>query len=229
MVQVGEASGDRQILALGLGDGGFLALHHEANPESATSLLERSIEFFEAVPDLSSVTWARAALVECLLHMGDLDRALRVVEEIGTTIAKHRLSGPYSAVPLNSLAAARLAVLERDGSAAGRAVLKAARAACRQALVEGRRFADGLPGACRHWGTYQWLRGRPQRAKRWWARGLDAAHRLGARYEVGLIHLERGRRTGGRDDVEHAERLFVEIGDRLNHARARAVLVEPVA
>lgn len=224
MVQVGEASGDRQTLALGLGDGGFLALHHEANPESATSLLERSIELFEAVPDLSSVTWARAALVECLLHMGDLDRALRLSEENATTIAKHKLSGPYIAIPLNSLAAARLAVLDRDGSAASRAKFKAARAACRQALVEGRRFADGLPGACRHWGTYHWLRGRPGRAHRSWRRGLDAAQRLGARYEAGLIHLERGRRTGAREDVECAERLFAEIGDRLDQARARAVL-----
>jgi class 3 adenylate cyclase/tetratricopeptide (TPR) repeat protein len=229
VVQVGEASGDRQILALGLGDGGFLALHHEANPEAATSLLERSIELFEMVPDLSSVTWARAALVECLLHTGDLDRALRVAEEIATTIAKHRLSGPYITVPLNSLAAARLAALDRDGSTAGRAMFKAARAACRQALVEGRRFADGLPGACRHWGTYHWLRGRPQRGRRWWRRGLDAAHRLGARYEAGLIHLERGRRTGAREDVESAERLFAEIGDRLDQARARALLAGPIA
>jgi tetratricopeptide (TPR) repeat protein len=229
VVQVGEASGDRQMLALGLADGGFLVLHHEANPEAATSLLERSIELFEAVPDLSSVTWAHGALVECLLHMGDLDRALRVAEESATMIAKHRLSGPYIAIPLNSLAAVRLAALDRDGSAAGRTMFKAARSACRQALVGGRRFADGLPGACRHWGTYHWLRGRPQRAKWWWRRGLAAAHRLGARYEAGLLHLERGRRTGARADVEYAERLFAEIGDRLDQARARALLVGPVA
>jgi class 3 adenylate cyclase/tetratricopeptide (TPR) repeat protein len=228
VIEVGEASGDRQILALGLADGGFLALHQDASPESAMPVLERAIELFETVPDLSSVTWARAALVECLLHMGDLDRALRVAEENATVIAKHGLGGLYITIPLNSLAAARLAAVDRDGRTAGYAVLKAARAACRPALAEGRRFADGLPGACRHWGTYHWLRGRPQRARRWWRRALDAAHRLGARYEVGLIHLERGRRTGASEDVEHAERLFAEIGDRLDQARARDALARPI-
>jgi class 3 adenylate cyclase/tetratricopeptide (TPR) repeat protein len=224
VVQVGEASGDRQTLALGLSDGGILALYHEGKPESAAPLLERAIELFEAVPDLSSVTWARAALVECLLHKGDLDRALRVAEENAIMIAKHRLSGPYITVPLNSLAAARLAALDRDGTTAGRVKFKAARVACLQALAEGRRFPDGFPGACRHWATYHWLRARPRRARRWWRRGLAAAHRLGARYESGLIHLERGGRTGVWEDVERAERLFTQIGDRLDQARARAVL-----
>ncbi len=227
VVEVGEASGDRQTLALGLSDAGFLALHQEGDPESVAPLLERAIELFEAVPDLSSVTWARAALVECLLHTGDLDRALRMAEENATVIAKHRLGGLYITVPLNSLAAARLAALDRDGATADRAIVKAARAACVQALREGRRLAEGFPGACRHWATYQWLRGRPRRARRWWRRGLDAAHRLGARYESGLIHLERGRRTGAREDIERAERLFTEIGDRLDQARARALLGGP--
>jgi len=228
VIQVGEASGDRQILALGLADGGLLVLHHDASPESATPLLERAIELFQTVPDLSSVTWARAALVECLVHMGNLDRALREAEENAAVIGKHTLSGPYITVPLNSLAAARLAAVDRDGKTARDAVFKAARAACRQALREGRRFADGLPGAYRHWGTYHWLRGRPQRARRWWQRALDAAHRLGARYEVGLIHLERGRRTGASEDVERAERLFAEIGDRLDQGRARDVLARSI-
>ena len=226
VVQVGEGSGDRQTLALGLADRGFLVLHREGNPDLAASLLERAIELFEAVPDLSSVTWARAAKVECLLHMGDLDRALCVAEENAITIARHRLTGPYITVPLNSLAAARLAALERDAAAPGQ--VKAARTACLHALRVGRHFADGLPAASRHWATYQWLRGRPRRARRWWRRGLDAAHRLGARYELGLLHLERGRRTGARADIEYADRLFTEIGDRLDQARARALLTSPV-
>ena len=230
VVQVGEASGDRQTLALGLGDLAFLILHQQGNPDLAASMLERSIELFETVPDLSSITWARAALVECLLHVGDLDRALSVAEENSSTIAKHRLTGPYITVPLNSLAAARLAALDRNGAATSaprQLRFKAARTACLQALREGRRFSDGFPAACRHWATYQWLRGRPQRAKRWWQQSLDAAYQLGARYEVGLLHLERGRRTGARLDVEYAERLFTEIGDRLDQARARALLADP--
>ena len=43
--------------------------------------------------------------------------------------------------------------------------------------------------ACRMQGTYEWLRGRPRKAEKWWRRSLDHAEKLGARYEGALTSL----------------------------------------
>ncbi len=61
-------------------------------------------------------------------------------------------------------------------------------------------------------GTYEWMRGKPGAAQKWWQRSLTAAEELGMRYEMGMVNLEKGKRLGERESLENAEAIFVNIG-----------------
>lgn len=56
---------------------------------------------------------------------------------------------------------------------------------------------------------------------------MDAGYpgfRLGTRHLAGQTHLEIGRRTGAREHLEDAARIFEEIGATLDLTEARAEL-----
>ncbi len=73
-------------------------------------------------------------------------------------------------------------------------------------------------------GTYEWLRGHPDRAQKWWRKSLDLAIKLGARYEGALTCLEIGRRLGDRAELELAEAEFSEMGAAFDLAEVRRLL-----
>ena len=75
--------------------------------------------------------------------------------------------------------------------------------------------------AARMQGTYEWLRGRPRKAEKWWRRSLDHAEKLGARYEGALTELEIGRRLGDPAALERAALAFEAMG--AEHCLAQAV------
>jgi hypothetical protein len=101
-----------------------------------------------------------------------------------------------------------------------------AKRACRVALKQGKTFCGGLPEAMRLQGRYVWLRGRRSAAQRWWQRSLALAEKLGARYELGMTHLEIGERLGDRAHLERAEALLAEIGTQEDLVRARELLAQ---
>ena len=110
------------------------------------------------------------------------------------------------------------------GSGAG-ARLKEARTACRAALKQTKVRQDrARPGAGALQGTYEWLRGRPRRAEKWWRKSLDHAEQLGCRYEGALTALEMGRRLGDREQLEHAEAEFADMGAQFRLAQTRELL-----
>jgi hypothetical protein len=78
--------------------------------------------------------------------------------------------------------------------------------------------------AARSQGTYEWLRGRPRNAEKWWQKSLDHAEKLGARYEGALTDLEMGRRLGDRDALERAAAAFAAMG--AEHELAQAVALQ---
>jgi len=61
-------------------------------------------------------------------------------------------------------------------------------------------------------GTYNWLRNKPAAARKWWHKSLTEAERMGMRYDLGMIHLEK------------AEAIFAEIGAELDLAKAKELL-----
>ena len=73
-------------------------------------------------------------------------------------------------------------------------------------------------------GTYEWLRGKPAAAQKWWQRSLALAEEMGQRYDLGMTHLEMGQRLAERAHLERAEAILAEIGAEWDLARAREAL-----
>jgi hypothetical protein len=71
-------------------------------------------------------------------------------------------------------------------------------------------------------GRYEWLRGRPAVAEKWWRQSLELAERIGVCYDLGRTLLEMGRRMGNHSHLERAKALFAELGSEWDLARARA-------
>jgi len=87
-----------------------------------------------------------------------------------------------------------------------------------------RAFRPGLPEAMCLQGTYEWLRGKPAAAPKWWQRSLLLAEEMGQRYGIGMTHLEMGRRLGERAHSERAEAILAETGAEWDLAQAREAI-----
>ena len=73
-------------------------------------------------------------------------------------------------------------------------------------------------------GKYEWLMGRLSFAEEWWQKSLKAAGEMGMRYDLGMTHLEMGKRLKDRSHLEQAEKIFTEIGAEFDLAQARSAL-----
>jgi hypothetical protein len=79
--------------------------------------------------------------------------------------------------------------------------------ACRAALRWGKTLRPGKPEALRLQGRYARLKGSASQARYWWGRSLAEAEALGMPHELGLTHLEIGRRLG--EDAPQERRLWL--------------------
>ena len=116
---------------------------------------------------------------------------------------------------ITGLAAATLVAAEQSEGAARGASLKKARQACRAALKQVKVDTTAFVPAARSQGTYEWLRGRPRKAEKWWRRSLEHAEKLGCRYEGAVTELEMGRRLGDSGALERAAAAFEDMGAEL--------------
>jgi hypothetical protein len=73
-------------------------------------------------------------------------------------------------------------------------------------------------------GTWAWLTGKHEEARRAWQESVTVATQLGARYETALTWLEMGRRLGDRQLLERAIQVFGDVGAQFDLAMAQAVL-----
>jgi len=224
LIRTGQDGADASLRAYGLWLKGT-AEDHTGRLDAAVASLEAAAELHRKIPEYRSLVASTGSLGRCYLRQGQLQRALAVLEEGDRLIAARRFRG---SPPCNYLrtpwAEAYLLAAERAGEAERRDALKEARRACHLALKQGQVFVSGLPSAMRLRGTWEWLRGQPATALRWWQRSLASAEKLGARCDLGMTHLEIGRRTEDRAHLERAEAIFVEIGAQLDLAQARELL-----
>jgi len=209
-IRVGEDTADAQVRAWGLQELGDVEMA-TGHLEKATSNLRRAIELFRAIPDHGGLTETMADLGQCLLRQGNLEEALTWLEQSNRLIAERRLRSHQVVQPKNGLAEAYLLVALQGGPDAPQQLRRAGRA-CRDALRTSRHFHDGLPEALRLTGTWLWLTGRAEAARRRWRESLNVAENLGARWDLGLTHLEVGRRTGDQDELKRGDSILAEIG-----------------
>jgi hypothetical protein len=151
-------------------------------------------------------------LAACYLAQGRLEEAQALLDEHRALLRKYGIRGGNASSVLLGLAAAALAAVEQSAETARGARLKTARSACRAALKQAKVDATAFVAAARMRGTYEWLRGRPHKAEKWWQRSLDHAEKLGTLYEGALTQLEIGRRLGDRGALERAVSAFGTMG-----------------
>jgi len=222
-VRIGRDGADHQVWGLGLIVQGHILLRTGPLGEAETHL-QKGLELAKAVPDYRSMALAFGDLGQCYLRQGKLQQALAVLEESAQFIAERGVRGDMATPARFGLPEAYLAATEQIEGIERTKMLKKAKRACQAALKECKMFCGGLPPAYRLRGTYEWLRSKPSTARKWWRRSLTMAEELGARYDLGMTHLEMGKRMEEYSHLEDAEAIFTEIGAKLDLAQARELL-----
>ena len=85
-----------------------------------------------------------------------------------------------------------------------------------------------LPEATRPQGTYDWFKGKQASAQNHWQLSLALSEQMGMRYDLGMAHLETGRRLDNRAHLQKAEGVFAGIGAEWDVEQARRYL-KPLA
>jgi tetratricopeptide (TPR) repeat protein len=223
LIQIGQDGSDPLLWAWGLQGAG--AVWQRTGPlDEAIASLAKAVDLQGSIPNYVEQVEAMGELGWCYLRQGDVAAATAIVDEAEQLKIEHSLMEIVVNSPRNARAEVYLVKAEQADESEKAAMMKKAGQACRMLLKTCKTFHIGLPVAARLRGRHEWLRGKPRAARRWWQRGLAAAEDLGARYEVGMLHLEVGRRLEDRARLERAEAIFAEIGARMDLEQVRALL-----
>ncbi len=223
LIRAGEETADRQASAWGVWGLGMVLQEAGALEEAADSL-RQAIDSFKTIPDYLSAAGASAYLARAYMRQEKLAEAEAVLDESCGWISARGLTGWLIPPVWVALAELRLIIAERAEASRKDASMNRAGQACKIALKAGRLDCASMVAAYRAKGTYEWLAGRSRTAHSWWQRSLQLARRLGARYELGMTHLETGRLTGERAELETAESIFLDVGAQFDLAQARKLL-----
>lgn len=229
IIKLGEDVGALQLQGMGTFQLGHAYLYQGRLTE-AISVLTQANEILERIPDYVMRAMAGAKLVIGYLRAGRLATAF---QSFTTT---EQLTGPHTrhVVPLSLMAIARAAVFLAAAEEAGARGqfdglakdewLKKAGPACRQALRYAKGVRINLVEARRLRGTYEWLRNKPDAARKWWKESLAYAEKKGITAEEALTRLEMGRRLQDRQMLERAAGMFAEMGMVSDPAIAKVTL-----
>ncbi len=103
-----------------------------------------------------------------------------------------------------------------------------ARWVCRSLHAFARQFPIGQPSAWQYQGLYDWLDGKPDRARRAWRKSLALARKLEMKYTEGQAHYEIGRHAAAgperRFHLERAAEIFGQLGAAYDLALAKSAL-----
>jgi class 3 adenylate cyclase/tetratricopeptide (TPR) repeat protein len=220
LIRVGQDVADRQILAWGLDIQGR-ALRRVGALDQAAVSMQQAIELYKTIPDHNSIGCTSGDLGQFYLRQGKLNQTLAMLKEIEQLIPERGIRGAQAVHPLLGLTEAYLVAAEQAKEAERAGLLRKARRVCQAALKQCKIFRGGLPHAMRLQGTYEWLKGKPADAQKWWQWSLAVAEELGARYDLGMTYLEMGRRLGEQTHLERAEAIFTAIGATLDLAKAQ--------
>ena len=209
------------LLALGNGHLGNLGV---ALPHGQQAVLH-----CQQAGDQLVTTMSLRILGQIHLKAGNLEKAIATLEQSRAVIAANQLlhdfiTGTYLILVEAYLEAARTYPAQR------RAFLRKASRPMAIGLILGKLFKNWLAHSLRVKGMHEWERGRKARARAWFQRSIEAATRLGARYDLAQAHLQLGKylledqAEGALDHLEKAKRLFLAMGAQLDLAKTQELL-----
>ncbi len=216
LVDLGRELNDPMLTSQGLSTIGFILQRLGRMDEAEQCLLE-CVEISNRIKNYYNVVSGGGELGRCYLRMGEVEKAAQILGPSEKIRRQYKAGWGGGQMPL-MLGLVELYLVRGD--------LKKARLACREAVQQGHLFRPGLPDALRLRGVYEWQRGNPAAAKKWWGRGLALAEKQGQHYDAGVIHLELGERLNDRRHLEHAETILGEIGAKLDWERAQGLLAK---
>jgi tetratricopeptide (TPR) repeat protein len=161
------------------------------------------------------------------LRRAERDLALAAAEKASHLISK---TSPTSYLSLPGYAGAAETYLALGTSKDFQTIKRSnVQQACQALRSYARVFPIGQPQAYLWQGVLEWGLGRPERAKKWWAKSLAAAEKLGLPYAAGLTHLEMGRRLPPLDSARprhlgRACRIFSRLGATYELEQAKEAL-----
>jgi len=223
LIKFGEDSNDYQNWCWGLALAG-MAQRGLGRLDEAGRDLEKAKELAAKVPDHTCSVQAGAFLADCFLLRGDFERSLSLLKQFELIGQRHNVPGNICIYVFNKQAHVYVLSVEQNTGSARIEWMKKAKTGCKRALKISKKFPTIHTEALRHQGTYQWLVGKPTSAQKWWEQSLNVAEKIGMRFELGLTHLEMGRRLKEGGHLEQAEKIFIEIGAEFDLAETRMLL-----
>ena len=222
LIRVGEEGNDRYVHSFGL-----LCLLHSAekrgNLEHSIAIGKRLIEIFESMPAHEFRTVTGYHLHKFYLRLGETERSLQTLTETDEYRIRHNVK-IVSYMVISGYPEVYLTLAEEATGIKKTDFLRKAKGALKRSLRYAEVRASILPEMTRLQGTYDWLTGRPSSARKYWHRSLATAEKMGMRYDLGMTHLEMGRRLNGREHLQKAEAIFAEIGAEFDLAETRKYL-----
>jgi tetratricopeptide (TPR) repeat protein len=223
LVRLGHESGDRETLSWGLSRQGF-AQKGLGDIRGSIDSLTEAMKLLKSIPDYLVYLDCGGELGQCHLRLGEVERAVTVFAECARVRVEHNMmKSPVCTRFVNGTAEAYLLLAEHGDSREKARALRKARAACREALRQGRAYLPGMPEAMMLRGTCEWVRGRHRAAEGWWERSRALAEEKGVRYDLARTLTEMGRREGNADHLERAQSLFAEMGAAWDVSKARTI------
>ena len=189
--------------------------------ELAIPGLEKAIDLFKSVGNVSGVAYASGTLGRTYLRLGDLRRASIAVEDAIRSVESRGLRGTLTVWPRLAHAECSLFLAEQPEVPRRDAALAKARVACKRAMALARTMRTYLPIALRLEGTYLWLIRKPAEAQENWERSVRIATELNALPDLGFTHLEIGLRLDQTEHLRKAEEIFSRIGAAYDLAYVR--------
>ena len=180
--------------------------------EEAVEALQESFELGGTVPDYIMRIEAGAELGRCFLRQGKLAKAISVLEAAERTYFEHDIRWDVTTDLYNALVETYLTASEQSDPTIKATYLEKAKRASRTGFKLGKGSRSRLPDTMWMYGRYEWVRGKPDAARKWWQKGLALAKKQGELYDLASIHAEMGSRFKDKIHLERAKEIFSQIG-----------------
>jgi adenylate cyclase len=201
-------------------------LHHQARSylrqrraSLAAAVLEQVFPLLAVIPN-SRLTVLDYCGQSAIIHLqqGQLEQARQSVATCEQLLAQNLIPSALSFESYAQVAEVYLALWEKEASQASHAkpqMQLLAKQACRALHRFARTYPIAKPRAWLWQGLYDWLDGKPGRARRAWQKSLAAAQKLAMPYDEALAHYEIGWHATAdeqKSNLARANEIFDQLG-----------------